>query len=233
MQSEQINELAEALAKAQGKMEHAKKDATNPHFKSSYAPLPAIVDAIRAELAGNGLSYIQSTEVGDGGEVVLVTTLAHKSGQWVKSFYPVRPVQNTPQGFGSALTYARRYSLAAITGIAAEDEDDDGNAASGFPQDGEPRGEVAGDGTSSPGATEFGQLVAEAHAMQLNDKERKFVNDQHERLRSQGAKATASPAQLKWLREIVARSKSAKVAPSSPSSPVEPPAHILDDGIRY
>jgi hypothetical protein len=129
-QSEQINELAEALAKAQGQMENAKKASTNPHFKSNYADLAAVVTAIRKPLAENALSYIQATEVDSAGNVTLVTTLAHKTGQWVRSFYPVVPVQKTPQGFGSALTYARRYSLAAIAGLAAEDEDDDGNAAS-------------------------------------------------------------------------------------------------------
>lgn len=129
-QSEQINELAEALAKAQGQMQNAKKDSTNPHFKSNYADLAAIVTAIRQALSDNALSHVQATQVDELGNVTLVTTLAHKSGQWVRSFYPVRPVQANPQGFGSALTYARRYSLAAITGMAAEDEDDDGNAAS-------------------------------------------------------------------------------------------------------
>lgn len=129
-QSEQINELAEALAKAQGQMENAKKDSTNPHFKSSYADLAAVVTAIRKPLSDNGLSFIQATELDASGNVNLVTTLAHKGGQWVRSFYPVRPVQANPQGFGSAMTYARRYSLAAIVGLAAEDEDDDGNAAS-------------------------------------------------------------------------------------------------------
>ncbi|MCE9567644.1 MAG: ERF family protein [Planctomycetes bacterium] len=129
-QSEQINELAEALAKAQGKMQNAKKDSTNPHFKSNYADLAAIVTALRIPLSENSLTYVQTTLVDEAGNVTLVTTLAHKSGQWVRSYYPVRPVQANPQGFGSALTYARRYSLAAIAGVAAENEDDDGNAAS-------------------------------------------------------------------------------------------------------
>ncbi|HZZ77473.1 MAG TPA: hypothetical protein VFE62_03080 [Gemmataceae bacterium] len=88
------------------------------------------------------------------------------------------------------------------------------------------------EGAPTQVATEFGQLVAEANGMHLNDKERKFVNDQHERLRSQGAKATASPAQLKWLREIVAR-KTAKPAASGPTAASEPPAHIIEDGIPY
>lgn len=129
-QSEQINELAEALAKAQGDIANAKKASSNPHFKSNYADLAAIVTAIKSAFSANCLSYYQATDTDDQGNVILFTTIAHKSGQWVRSSYPVRPVQATPQGFGSALTYARRYSLAALAGVAAEDEDDDGNAAS-------------------------------------------------------------------------------------------------------
>ncbi len=129
-QSEQVNELAEALAKAQGEMGHAKKDSTNPHFRSSYADFTAVVDALKVPLQKNGLSYAQVTDIDEAGNITMITTLMHKSGQWLRSYYPIRPVQATPQGLGSSLTYGKRYSLAAIVGVAAIDEDDDGNAAS-------------------------------------------------------------------------------------------------------
>jgi hypothetical protein len=126
MQSEHIDKLTEAMAKAQATMENATLNKVNPHFKSKYADLAAIFDAVRKPLAAQGLIVTQTTELREGG-FVLVTTLAHSSGQFIKSEYPL-PVAGKPQEVGSALTYARRYSLSAIAGIAA-DEDDDANAA--------------------------------------------------------------------------------------------------------
>ena len=126
--SEQINEIAGALAKAQGEIKGAAKDSTNPHFRSKYADLASVWDACRAALSKNGLSVIQTPDTTADG-VFLYTTLAHSSGQWIRSTMPVRPVQDTPQGLGSALTYARRYSLASMVGVAPDD-DDDGQAAS-------------------------------------------------------------------------------------------------------
>lgn len=126
--SPEIAKLAEALAKAQGQIKGAAKDSTNPHFKSKYADLASVWDACRTALSANGLSVVQLPDVSADG-VFLHTTLAHSSGQWMRGTMPVRPVQDTPQGLGSALTYARRYSLAAMVGVAPDD-DDDGNAAS-------------------------------------------------------------------------------------------------------
>lgn len=122
MQSENTNELAAALALAQGAMKAATFNKMNPHFKNRYADLAAVIDAIRVPLAANGLSYSQTTEIREGG-FVLVTTLRHSSGQWIASEYPL-PIAAKPQELGSALTYARRYSLSAIACIAADDDDD-------------------------------------------------------------------------------------------------------------
>lgn len=126
-QSEQINELAGALSKAQGKITGALKDSANPFFKSKYADLASVWDACRAALSDNGLAVIQLTESDDSG-VYVVTTLAHSSGQWVRSRLRLTPKDSTPQGMGSAITYGRRYALAAMVGVAQVD--DDGNAAS-------------------------------------------------------------------------------------------------------
>lgn len=129
--SEQINELAAALAKAQSQIERAKKDSTNPHFKSSYADLASVWDACREALTGNGLSVAQSAEAsGDGGYGV-TTMLLHTSGQWMSGTLYLKPTKDDPQGAGSALTYARRYGLAAMVGVAPAD--DDANAASEKP----------------------------------------------------------------------------------------------------
>tara|TARA_R110000868_G_scaffold62962_3_gene189937 strand:- start:441 stop:1106 length:666 start_codon:yes stop_codon:yes gene_type:complete len=128
MKSEQINELAAALAKAQSEMLPAFKDSANPFFKSKYADLASVWDACRGPLTKHGLSVVQVMDRQDG-QLILKTSLIHSSGQWIDSIAPVVPVKNDPQGVGSALTYMRRYSLAAIVGVYQDD--DDGNAASG------------------------------------------------------------------------------------------------------
>lgn len=130
-QSEVINELAAALSKAQGEMQAAIKDKINPFFKSSYADLGSVWDAARPVLSKYGLCIMQTTEMTpDGSKIIMVTTLAHTSGQWVKSFLPLNPAKNDSQGVGAAITYLRRYSLSAIVGVVC-DEDDDGETASG------------------------------------------------------------------------------------------------------
>lgn len=125
--SEQIKELAAALAKAQGEIRHAVKDANNPHFKSKYADLASVVDAARAPLAAAGLSIVQAPEQREAAWV-LVTRLLHSSGEWVESDVPILLGTRDagPQPFGSALTYARRYGFAAIVGIAPDDDDGEG-----------------------------------------------------------------------------------------------------------
>jgi hypothetical protein len=128
MQSESIAKLAEALSKAQGSIKGAAKDTENPFFKSRYADLASVWDACREALTANGLSVIQTTDDGVEG-VTVITTLAHSSGEWMRGRLTMKPVKNDPQGIGSTITYARRYALAAMVGVAPED--DDGNSASG------------------------------------------------------------------------------------------------------
>jgi hypothetical protein len=125
-----MKELATALAKAQAAMKPAVKDSTNPHFKSKYADLTSVWEACRDALTKNGLSVVQATEF-DGDLVWIETHLLHSSGEAIKGRYPLRPQQQTPQGYGSAISYARRYALAAMVGVVADD--DDGAAASERP----------------------------------------------------------------------------------------------------
>jgi hypothetical protein len=129
--SESIGKLAEALAKAQGAIEGAKKDSANPFFKSKYADLASVWDACRKALSENALSVVQTTDsIGDLSDLVIVNTrLCHSSGEWIEGRLIMKPVKADPQGIGSCLTYARRYALSAMVGIAPED--DDGNAATG------------------------------------------------------------------------------------------------------
>jgi len=126
--SDSIVELTKALVKAQSSYNALIKDSKNPFFKSKYADLAACIECTREPLARNGLAVMQSTEV-DGDKTVVETILAHISGEWIAGRYPLTPIKNDCQGLGAALTYARRYSLTAMLGIAAED--DDGETASG------------------------------------------------------------------------------------------------------
>lgn len=127
--SDSIAGLAAALAKAQGSMRGAMKDSANPFFKSKYADLSSVVEAIREAFAANGLSYVQQVEPSERDEVRVATVILHSSGEWLDCGFLALPVsKHDSQGYGSALTYARRYSLSAAAGISTE-IDDDGNAA--------------------------------------------------------------------------------------------------------
>lgn len=127
-QSNAIGALAAALSKVQGAMVGAVKDSSNPFYKSRYADLASVWDACRVQLAANNLCVIQTTaEAADG--AVLITTLAHSSGEWIRSVLPIKVKDNSPQAQGSGLTYARRYALAAIIGVSQID--DDAEAAQG------------------------------------------------------------------------------------------------------
>jgi hypothetical protein len=125
--SETITKIMPAFIKAQGQFAPALKQATNPHFKSKYVALDGVIDAVAAPLREAGIAIMQMTDVTERGSIILESRLVHESGEWIGSRYPVHPVKADPQGEGSALTYARRYALMALVGIAPED--DDGNAA--------------------------------------------------------------------------------------------------------
>jgi len=126
--SPELNELAAALAKAQAAIKGAAKDAENPHFKSKYADLASIWEACRSPLATNGLSIVQMPGYDAEGQIASLTTwLLHSSGQYMTSTAHAPVDKTNAQGIGSALTYLRRYALAAFVSVAPED--DDGEAA--------------------------------------------------------------------------------------------------------
>ncbi|MDQ3024323.1 MAG: ERF family protein, partial [bacterium] len=126
--SDAVDKLAAALAKAQSTISFASKDATNPHFKSKYADLAAVWEAVRVPLSSNGLAVVQFPSA-DGLKVTLTTVLLHESGQWMSQDLTMMASANTPQAVGSTITYARRYALSSVAGVAQDD--DDGNAGSG------------------------------------------------------------------------------------------------------
>lgn len=123
--------FAKAFVAAQKATEAVKKAATNPHFRSKYADLAEVVEATVPALNANGIAVMQSPGF-DGELVTVTTTLLHESGAYVSGTLSMRPTKNDPQGVGSAITYARRYALLAMTGAAPED--DDANAASKQPE---------------------------------------------------------------------------------------------------
>ena len=142
-----LSQLAGAMAKAQAELKNPTKDSVNPHFKSRYADLATVRDVVVPVLVRNGLVVVQFPC--DCDDVPALTTLVvHTSGEWVETTMKTRPLKLDPQAVGSALTYARRYSLQSIAGVAADD-DDDGNAASQSPRqerrEDPPRGVAAAD----------------------------------------------------------------------------------------
>ena len=127
-QSENIGELAAALAKAQAEVGTVTKDSANPYFKSNYASLAAVWEATRPILSKHQLSVVQMPSSDERGYYV-ETQLMHSSGQWIRSRTYMKPAKDDPQGIGSLISYARRYALQAVTMICPDD--DDGEAAMG------------------------------------------------------------------------------------------------------
>lgn len=158
--SDSIKELASALAMAQASMGFAKKDAANPYFKSKYADLAAVVEAIKKPLTEHGLSYSQGTDIDEQGGVIVETLLMHKSGEWIEGRLRMMPVKADPQGIGSCITYARRYGLQAIVGVPADD--DDGNAASGNETNANGTKKHQGESAKSVPASTLEQLESKA-----------------------------------------------------------------------
>lgn len=159
MTSDLLDKIAPALVAAKAAFRPALKDAVNPHFRSKFVSLGAVHDAIDDALAANDLVALQPTRIGEDGHAIVVTTLLHASGQSISGEYPVTASQPGPQGEGSGLTYARRYALMAMVGIAPED--DDGEAATPQPPRREPAADPAVLGALKA-ATE--KLDSEQHA---------------------------------------------------------------------
>jgi hypothetical protein len=124
--SDSISNIAPALVKAQKAIKAALKDSTNPHFRSKYADLSSVIDAVKQPLLDNGICFLQGVHDAVDG-VAVETFLLHTTGEWISSTIRVPAVKQDAQGYGSACTYGRRYGLQSMCGVPAED--DDGNAA--------------------------------------------------------------------------------------------------------
>jgi hypothetical protein len=199
--SESIASLAAALAKAQGEIENAAKNAANPHFKSRYADLAEILNTVRPVLAKHGLAVVQMPGWLDG-RVTVDTMLTHSSGEWIRGTSEA-PVQKAdPQGVGSATTYLRRYSLAAVCGIAQED--DDGSAAS------TPRQQSAPETRRNGNA-----VVASEKQLAFADKlirSSVFTEEEREKVtrKCAGGDRDVVSAAIEWMQEQIAERKALK-----------------------
>ena len=124
--SETISKLAEALSLAQAEMTGAKKSSNNPFFKSKYSDLSSVVEALSKPFANHGLSFVQSPGF-DGERVTVDTRIMHKSGEWIEGTTILPPTKNDAQGYGSSITYGKRYGIQSMAGVPSVD--DDGNDA--------------------------------------------------------------------------------------------------------
>ena len=172
--SESIIELSKAFAMFQAEVNNPINSTTNSFFKNKYATLGDVLNEVRPVLAKNGLSILQMPS-GDGGLVQLTTLIMHTSGEWIETEPIVmRPEKPNAQGMGSVLTYARRYSLSAILGVASED-DDDGNQAS-QPQKSTPKAKAS---PKKPVDNSLKELIAElmekAKTLQAGGKEQNDI----------------------------------------------------------
>jgi hypothetical protein len=129
MKSDSIKELATALAKAQGELHNPKFDATNPHYKSRFASLGAVREAVIPVFAKHGLSLSQ-WPLAEGNHAGCRSVLSHSSGEWMEEAFLIPVDKGNAHGYASAVTYAKRLSMQAIAAVVG-DEDDDGNAAVG------------------------------------------------------------------------------------------------------
>jgi hypothetical protein len=195
--SESIQKLAAALVKIAAAVENPHKNAQNPHFRSSYADLAEIINTTRHVCAEHGVALVQSPGMSDG-LCTVETLMVHESGEWIRG-EAASPIQKQdPQGVGSAITYLRRYSLAALLGIAQED--DDGNTAS------ERRDRETGKphprrmGVGAPATDKQKALVERlAKSSRLTEAEREGI---HKRLLGGMTKQQASDA-IEWLQETI------------------------------
>jgi hypothetical protein len=144
--SNDVDQIAQALVKAQTAMRAASKDAKNPHLKNKYADLNSVREVVLEACSPAGIAITQGAAIGQSGHACIVTQLTHVSGQWVRSRVEVPYSEgkgvNAAQSYGAALSYARRYALSSLLCVAAEDDD----AASA----GAPRGEVAQQQQAAP-----------------------------------------------------------------------------------
>lgn len=123
IKSDSIKELSTALSKAQGLFSSTKKSKTNPHLKSKYSTIEDVIKVIKKPIADNGLSYSQFP-ITESGFVGVETIIMHNSGEFISEKFLLPVIKQDPQGYGSAISYAKRYALQSAFGVASDDDDD-------------------------------------------------------------------------------------------------------------
>lgn len=181
--SESIKNLTKAFAEFQGEVKNPPNSATNPQFRSKYAPLDVVINTVKPILEKHGLSFIQSTASQDE-NIIVTTLLMHESGEWIESDPLSLPAYQlkkggekdyNAQGAGSAITYGRRYSLSAMLGISSED-DDDGNVAV-FNRSNSSSDSSASSNTDDERERKKQEALAKAKARKNENKEEEKVED--------------------------------------------------------
>lgn len=170
-QSSSINELAAALNRVQCEELFALTDKENPFFKSKYADLSSVWSVARKPLTKNGLSVVQTMRVGERDNPVIVTTLLHESGQWIRGEMEMPAPKKDPQNFGSAVTYGRRYSFAAILGICPADDDAQA-ATESMQNDPPPQKKTSGD---KPTAKQVKMIFGKGQERELSKEKTKQI----------------------------------------------------------
>jgi hypothetical protein len=225
--SESVKEIAAALNKAQGEMEGAKKDSENGHFKSKYADLASVWDAVRGPFSKHGLSVVQSPRLvmsQDGPVLVeLETMVLHTSGEWMRDVLSVPVSKPDAHGVGSAITYGRRFSLSAFAGVAPED--DDANSAAGVGISDAPRSTSLPNGAGEvarvrvlgvlpkPTTTGGTKYVITASDRQTYSTIKKQLADDAKLAQQAGAEIELAWRQSNWGRDIVSIKELATVEP--------------------
>lgn len=205
-----IGDLIGALAKANSEIGHAQTNAENPHLKTSYADLASNYNAFRGIYAANGLTVIQRA-IPDQAGARVQTIVAHTSGQWIADDGLFIPAQKRdPQGFGSALTYARRYGIATMVGLAQEDDDAEAAMKASKPK-AKPKPKAKAD--------EVGKPAREALLARIKALPEEHVKEISERLSSKGIVwENTSPAQHQAIEARVAEIEAAQTVTEPPAT---------------
>ena len=132
--SDTLTKISPAMVKAINAIEGVKKGADNPFFKSKYANLESVIEAAHDALSANGLAVMQGPGPMDGNCITLTTRLIHESGEWIETDFSLPAGKMDPQAAGSAITYARRYSLMAMLNMPAVDDDGEASMPHSQPQ---------------------------------------------------------------------------------------------------
>jgi len=202
--TEERDELFKALSAAQGEFTTVDKGKDNPFFKSKYAPLDSIIEMIRPILPKHGLAAIQFTDIPeDGNGIVVETIITHESGQYISGKLLMPLAKLDPQGAGSAITYGRRYALAAALGIVS-DEDVDGNQGEGKKEEKKPAATKPADAQQSCTVTEkdaeYIQRIKDALKVLYGDDKVAALN-KIEELTSFVPKGKTEASRVKGIRE--------------------------------